>query len=77
MADGQYRIPAGAIRRVFAECRTSAQGERKPNPGRITRREREILTLFAQGLSYAESAEVRGNRPVTVRNAIYDIQDRL
>ena len=65
------------MRRVFAEFRTSAQGERNPSPGMITRRERDILTLFAQGLSYAEIAEVRGNRPVTVRNAIYGIQDRL
>ena len=77
VADGEYRIPAEAIRRVFAEFRASAQGKRIPNLGRITGRDREILTLFAQGLTYAEIADVRGNRPVTVRNAIYGIQDKL
>ena len=44
---------------------------------RLTAREREILTLFAQGLSYAAIAEVRGNRPVTIRNGVYGIQDKL
>lgn len=77
VADGEYRIPAEAIGRVFAEFRTSAQGKKISNYGRITGREREILTLFAQGLTYAEIADVRGNRPVTVRNAIYGIQDKL
>ena len=40
-------------------------------------REREILALFAQGLSYAKIAEIRGNQPLTIRNAIYGIQDKL
>ena len=43
----------------------------------MTAREREILTLFTQGLSYAEIAEIRGNRPLTIRNAIYGIQNKL
>ena len=34
-------------------------------------------TLFAQGLSYAKIADARGNQPVTIRNAIYHIQDKL
>ena len=33
--------------------------------------------LFAQGLSYPEIAEARGNQPVTIRNAVYGIQDKL
>ncbi len=77
IADGQYRIPANVIRRVFAELRASAQPEKTSELGRLTEREREILTLFAQGLSYAEIAEIRGNQPVTVRNAVYGIQNKL
>ena len=77
IADGQYRIPANVIRRVFAELRASAQPEKTSELGRLTEREREILTLFAQGLSYAEIANARGNQPVTVRNAVYGIQNKL
>ena len=33
--------------------------------------------MFAQGLSYAQIAEARGNRPLTIRNAIYGTQDKL
>ena len=76
VAEGEHRIPGDVIRRVFAGFRTGA-----PQPAheldRLTAREREILTLFAQGLSYAAIAEVRGNQPVTIRNGVYGIQDKL
>ena len=76
VAEGEHRIPGDVIRRVFAGFRTGA-----PQPAhelnRLTGREREILILFAQGLSYAAIAEVRGNRPVTIRNGVYGIQDKL
>ena len=77
IADGEYRIPAGAMKRVFAEIRASTQRGKTSETGRLTQREREILAGFAQGLSYAKIAEVRGNKPVTIRNAIYGIQDKL
>lgn len=77
VAAGEYRIPAGVVRRAFAGLRATAQPKETRESGRLTEREREILTLFAQGLSYAKIAEVRGNQPVTVRNAIYGIQDKL
>ncbi len=77
VAAGEHRVPASVLGRVFAEIRASAQRRRPPEFGRLTGREREILTLFAQGLSYAKIAESRGNQPVTVRNAIYGIQDKL
>ena len=77
VADGEYRIPGDAIRRVFADIRASAQWKERPELGRLTAREREILALFAQGLSYAKIAEIRGNQPLTIRNAIYGIQDKL
>ena len=47
-----------------------------PHPG-LLRGEREILISFAQGMSYAQIAEARGIKPVTARNAIYGIQQKL
>ena len=77
VAAGEYRIPADAMRRALAEIRASAQREKTSEPGRLTQREQEILALFAQGLSYAKIAEIRGNQPVTIRNTIYSIQNKL
>ena len=77
VAQGEYRIPGDVVRRVFAGIRAAAERQERPELGRLTAREREILTLFAQGLSYTEIAEARGNQPVTIRNAIYGIQDKL
>ena len=76
VAKGQYRMPANAIRRVISGIRTAEQ-RKTDELSMLTQREREILTLFAQGLSYAKIAEVRGNQPLTIRNAIYGIQDKL
>ena len=33
--------------------------------------------MFASGKSYAQIAEARGNKIVTVRNSVYRIQDKL
>ena len=73
---GEYRILGDVIRRVFAGLRAGAP---QPTHGlnRLTAREQEILTLFARGLSYAEIAEARGNQPMTIRNGVYGIQDKL
>ena len=43
----------------------------------LTDREREILQMFASGKSYAQIAEAKGNKIVTVRNSIYRIQNKL
>ncbi len=76
VAEGEYRVPGAVMKRVLAGFRTGApQPTRELN--RLTAREREILTLFARGLSYAEIAEARGNQPVTIRNGVYGIQDKL
>lgn len=77
VADGEYRIPDSVLRQVFVDIRASAQRKKTGGLGELTVREREIVTLFAQGLSYAKIADARGNQPVTVRNAIYGIQDKL
>ena len=77
VADGEYRIPSNVLRSVFAGIRGTAEQKTTDGPKSLTQRDREILTLFAQGLSYAEIAEARNNQPLTIRNAIYSIQDKL
>ena len=44
---------------------------------RLTPREREMRFDFARGMSYARREEAREIKPVTARNAIYGIQQRL
>ena len=77
VADGEFSIPGDLTRRVFDKVRTASTSDGSLRAGGLTLREQEILTLFAQGLSYAEIAEVRGNRPLTIRNAIYVIRDKI
>ena len=43
----------------------------------LTNRKREILKLFAQGLSYQEIGEIRTNSALTVRNAVSGVQRKL
>ena len=43
----------------------------------LTNREREILKLLAEGLTYQEIGEIRGNSGLTVRNAVPGIQKKL
>ncbi len=77
VSDGEYRIPADVMRRVFGGPREAVQRKDTSEPRSLTAREEQIVTLFAQGMSYAQVAQVRGNRPLTIRNAIYRIQDKL
>ena len=77
VAEGRLRIPDEAVRRVFAMLRRErGRFSRRPSD-RLTALERETLTLFASGRSYAEIAEARGISTVTVRNTLYRIQDKL
>ena len=75
VAAGDMRLPTEVVRRVFARIRAGANPDNQ-QPG-LTPREREILKSFSQGMSYAEIAEARGVQPVTIRNAVYGIQDKL
>ncbi|MYA50764.1 MAG: response regulator transcription factor [Chloroflexi bacterium] len=77
VAGGEYRIPGDVIKRVFTGIRATARRAAPPDLEKLTAREQEILTLFAKGLSYAAIGEVRGSRPLTIRNAIYGIQNKL
>ena len=77
VAEGEYRIPQEVMRKVFAGIRTSPQLADKSTLDRLTEREKQILQLFAWGRSYADIAKLRGNQTVTIRNAIYGIQNKI
>ena len=77
VAEGRLRIPDEAVRRVFSVIRGKPELMSRGGSGMLTTREQEILRLFASGKSYAQIAEVKGNSPVTIRNAVYHIQDKL
>ena len=77
VAEGRLRIPDKAVRKVFAMIRGQRKLVSRQNSDKLTALERETLTLFASGRSYAEIAEARGNSTVTVRNNLYRIQDKL
>ena len=66
--------PSPAASKALRDC--AGTGDAAAEAG-LTPREREILVSFAQGMSYARIAEEREIKPVTVRNAIYGIQQEL
>ena len=74
---GEFRLPPEVVRGVFASVRAAADVGDAADAAGLTAREREILVSFAGGMSYARIAERRGIKPVTVRNAIYVIQEKL
>ena len=77
VARGDLRLPTEIVRRTFKALRDCAgTGDAAAEAG-LTPREREILVSFAQGMSYARIAAARGIKPVTVRNAIYGVQQKL
>ena len=74
---GDFRLPTEIVRRTFKALRDgTGTGDAAAEAG-LTPREREILVSFASGISYARIAEARGIQPVTARNAIYGIQQKL
>ncbi len=75
VAKGQLVIPDSAVRRAFRQIRDGTA--LKPSSAVLTARQREILTQFASGKSYAQIAESLGVSMVTIRNGIYRIQDKL
>ena len=77
VAEGRLRMPREVVQEVFAMVRGARESASRPASDRLTTLERETLTLFASGRSYAEIAEVRGNSTVTVRNNLYRIQEKL
>ena len=77
VAEGGVQVPAEVLREVFSMVRGDRELVSRQPSDKLTAPERETLTLFASGRSYAEIAKVRGNSRVTVRNTIYRIQEKL
>ena len=77
VAAGRLRIPAKAVREAFAMVRGAREFASRKALNELTEVERETLTLFASGTSYAQIAQARGSSAVTVRNTLYRIQDKL
>ena len=74
---GEFRIPGDAARRLARAVRSPSADDADERLATLTERGREILTLFAGGLSYQEIGEVREISPLTVRNAISGVQKKL
>ena len=77
VALGEFRIPGDAARRLARAVRSPSADEGFERLATLTEREREILTLFAQGLTYQEIGEIRSNSALTVRNAVSGVQRKL
>ena len=77
VAGGRLSIPDRLLKRVFALVRGQSVLTRRRTLESMTDREKEILRMFAGGMSYAQIAEHRGNKTVSIRNAIYRIQDKV
>ena len=77
VAEGEFRIPGNAARRISRAMRSGPPGVSSERLDTLTSREREILKLFAEGLTYQEIGEIRSNSGLTVRNAVSGIQKKL
>ena len=75
VAAGEMPVPPDVVRRVFARIRRGASPE--ADQGELTGTEKEILVSCCRGMSNNAIAEARGVKPVTIRNALYSIQNKL
>ena len=76
-AAGRSRIPVDMVRRALDSVQDiPARSEDTPATA-LTAREQQVLKLFATGNSYSQVAEIIGNSPITVRNTIYRIEQKL
>ena len=75
VASDEMPLPTEVVRRVFAGIRSGAGLGNEPDA--LTKREREILISFCRGKPYKTIAADRGVKPVTIRNAVYNIQVKL
>ncbi len=77
VAEGEFRIPGNAARRLSRAVRSGPADGSSDQLSTLTAREKEILKLFAEGLTYQEIGEIRNNSGLTVRNAVSGIQKKL
>ena len=77
VALGEFRIPGNAARRLARAVRSPSSDDAAELLATLTDRERQILKLFAEGLTYQEIGEIRNNSALTVRNAVSAVQRKL
>ena len=77
VAEGEFRIPGDAARRLARAVRSPSSDDAAERLAALTNRELEILKLFAEGLTYQEIGEIRNNSGLTVRNAVSAVQRKL
>lgn len=77
VAEGEFRIPGSAARRLSRAVRSEPGDDRGEHLSGLTDREREIVKLFAGGLSYQEIGKIRNISALTVRNAVSLAQKKL
>ena len=77
VAEGEFRIPGNAARRLARAVRSPLADAASERLDTLTDREREILKQFAEGLSYQEIGDVREISALTVRNAVSGVQKKL
>ena len=77
VAEGEFRIPGNAARRLARAVRTPSGDPPSERLDALTDREKGILKLFAEGLTYQEIGEIRNNSALTVRNAVSGVQKKL
>ena len=77
VAEGEFRIPGNAARRLARAVRSPLTEDGSERLESLTDREKEILKLFAEGMTYQEIGEIRNNSGLTVRNAVSGIQKKL
>lgn len=77
VAEGEFRIPGDAARRLARAVRSPLADVASERLDTLTDREREILKQFAEGLTYQEIGDVREISALTVRNAVSGVQKKL
>ena len=77
VAEGEFRIPGNAARRLARAVRGPLGDGGVERLEGLTGREVEILKQFAAGLSYQEIGDVREISALTVRNAVSGVQKKL
>ena len=77
IAEDRLKIPDEALRKTLAMVRGDLWERTGRASGVLTARESELLALFASGDSYARIAAAKGISPVTVRNTIARVQEKL
>jgi len=77
VANGEFRVQGEAAKRLVASMGSGPSPIPPSELDKLTNREREILRMFAQGMSYEDIGEARDNNPMTVRNAVYAIRRKI